>query len=271
MTTGPHTRPKRIPYITEEEDLNSVVDNNMDCQPNEDSNPLNGKRTRSPTSDRYEYPKKTSKITISPSPSPVPTQNRYQKLPLVQDNTPLQTSNQQTTHTTKPPPIHAYGINCPAIVSQLNSIIKSGINFKYLTDHLLIRVSTPRDHNTTISFLREKSIPYYTYTAKASRPVKLVAKHLLADLDKETIKSDLNSQGAVVSDVSNLKLKNGTPSSCYLLSTPHSSLDNLKSITHILNMHVTLEPYRRRSSLPQCYRCQKFGHSSECCFLPPNA
>ena len=33
-------------------------------------------------------------------------------------------------------------------------------------------------------------------------------------------------------------------------------------------MKITFEPYRRRTVLAQCYRCQRFGHSSDCCRLP---
>lgn len=64
----------------------------------------------------------------------------------------------------------------------------------------------PNDHITALSLLKKDQIPYYAYIAIASHPVKLVVKHLPSDLDKVDIKSDLQAQGVVVSNISNLHM-----------------------------------------------------------------
>lgn len=98
---------------------------------------------------------------------------------------------------------------------------------------------------TTQSFRSSrKPKSYFTYTAKLSRTVKLVVKHLPSDLNIIDMKDDLKYQG-VVGDISNLKMTNGSPSSCYLFSTPHLCVNKLKTVTTILSMRITLEPYRR--------------------------
>ena len=55
---------------------------------------------------------------------------------------------------------------------------------------------------------------------KASRPVKFVIKHLPNDLSNEETKFDLTSQGAVVNEVSKLRMRDGSRSTCFLVSSP---------------------------------------------------
>ena len=123
-------------------------------------------------------------------------------------------------------------------------------------------------YQATLNLLKNYHILYYTYTTKASRLIKYVLKHLPVDLSKEEITADLVKQRAFASEVTNLQKRDGTKSTCYLVSTSKSSVENLTKISSVYSLKITIEPYNRRSSIPQCYRHQRFGQSSECYSLP---
>ena len=225
----------------------------------------NKRRHHDTTTDGFVFPKKTTKVsTLTPTPNgPLPTSNRFQVLPPATDPTPKQPPAEP-----KPAPIHAYTPDYRKLILDLSQSIKNPTHYKYLTDHLLIKTSTLLDYQKVIKHLDSSKIHYFTYSIKASRPVKYVIKHLPNDLSNEEIKSNLTSQGAVVNEVSNLRMRDGTKSTCFLVSSPSESVALLQKITNVLQMRISFEPYRRRTALAQCYRCQRFGHSSDCCRLP---
>lgn len=72
----------RSPY---EMDYSSDEDSGMNLNATTETEISTSKRTRSTTLDGYVYPKKTSKIIISPPPSPTPIKYQYQNLPPVKD------------------------------------------------------------------------------------------------------------------------------------------------------------------------------------------
>ena len=67
--------------------------------------------------------------------------------------------------------------------------------------------------------------------------------------------------------MSNLRMRDGSWSTCFLVSTPRESVALSHKVTNVLHVHITFELYRRCTVLAQCYRWQKFVHSSDCCRL----
>ena len=53
------------------------------------------------------------------------------------------------------------------------------------------------------------------------------------------------------------------------ISKSAASVASLKSITGLLHFRVHIEDYRGRTSVQQCYRCQKFGHKANFCSMRP--
>ena len=53
------------------------------------------------------------------------------------------------------------------------------------------------------------------------------------------------------------------------VSKSAASVSALKAITGLLHFRVHVEDYRGRTSVQQCYRCQKFGHKANYCSMRP--
>ena len=100
-----------------------------------------------------------------------------------------------------------------------------------------------------IYFLEALKIHFFTYSTKASRLVKYVLKHFPNDFPNEEIKTDLTVQGAIINEVSNLRTRDDTISTCFLVSTSAESVALLQKVTKVLFKKITFEPYRRRNVL----------------------
>ena len=131
------------------------------------------------SSDGLVFPKKTSKVTtLTPTPkASLSTSNRFQDLPLAIDPTPKQPPAEP-----KPAPIQAYIPNYKKLILDLSVIIKNPTQYKFLTDHLLIKTANIMDYQKVIKHLESSNIHYFTYSIKASRPIKYILKHLPNDL-----------------------------------------------------------------------------------------
>ena len=80
--------------------------------------------------------------------APLPTSNRYQDLPPATDPTPKQPPAES-----KPAPIHAYTPDYKKLIKDLSQTIKNSIQYKFLTDHLLIKTANILDYQKVLIVL----------------------------------------------------------------------------------------------------------------------
>lgn len=214
----------------------------------------------------------------------VKTHNSYQPLAdegIVNRATSSQNKNQnknnnndKTNSGPKPPPIFIYTNNTMETINIASNCCKNKYKLKPNSDHIIAQTSHVDDFRLLISSLKARKIEHFTYDLKADRPAKIIIKHMPIDISISSIEEDLKNQELPFisvqflqgkSEINNLKARTKIP--VLLLHVPRSELNKYyKNLETLVTVTVTVEPYKKRF-LTQCYNCQRFNHSSNCCNL----
>lgn len=126
-----------------------------------------------------------------------------------------------------------------------------------------ILVYDQENYPTVIKDLINKKTQYYTYRNKATRGYKFVLRSMHPSVDLKDLKSEIESHGHTVLNISNIKKaisKVALPLFFVEIKTQDNNKDIYK-ITRLLNTIVTFEPPRKKRELPQCSRCQDLTHT----------
>lgn len=120
----------------------------------------------------------------------------------------------------------------------------------------------------------DPSIKIYNHSLKSDRPKKVVLYGLPSDLLISKISEALTSHGFNIIEVANMKkydpqTKTKTGMNMHLISlSPTPNWNLIYNATDILGFHVNVKSYYKKGPR-QCFRCQRFNHSSVLCRLPP--
>lgn len=210
----------------------------------------------------------------SPSPSPeklIPTHNSYSTLP-IQNETPAPGTTKDSIR--KPPPIMLYGIQD---ITKLNELIgktleKSLYSYKIVTkNQLRVTCSNIEAYKTLIKLVREKNIIGHTFTCKDERPYRIVIRNLHSSTPTEAIKEAIESTGNnIKGEIINARHgATKTPLSTWFVNLePGPNNKNVKELKYIYHTSIVIEDPKRKKVIPQCKRCQQYGHTRNNCMRP---
>ncbi|GFU31651.1 nucleic-acid-binding protein from transposon X-element [Trichonephila clavipes] len=139
----------------------------------------------------------------------------------------------------------------------------AGIYAKLYTD-------TQPQHDTLKQLLTELKYPFYSFTPKHERPIKVVIKGLPRTTKTAEIQSDLLDLGYTINKVTQLT-GNITKQllSVFTISLPRNDFNlnifNLKTLGYL---SITVEGFESRGVI-QCFQCNQFNHTAEHCNLTP--
>lgn len=122
-----------------------------------------------------------------------------------------------------------------------------------------------------VSQLKTEDFSYYTYENKQTRPVRVVAKGLHHQWEEKEIYDDLIAKGFKIESVSKkLSAKTKAPLNMFVLSFSHDeNVDSIYKLTKIMHNVVEICPLRGGKLVPQCKKCQDFGHTRNHCNKKP--
>lgn len=136
-----------------------------------------------------------------------------------------------------------------------------------------IKITTRQDthYQEVTRVLNENHMEWHSYENKQSRPIRVMAKNLHHSCDPEEIKEDLKSQGLKIQSAINKKgWKSKAPLDMFILTfSNEEEIKKVYEIKAILNMKVTIEPLKLSKLIPQCKRCQGYGHTQKYCAREP--
>ena len=115
--------------------------------------------------------------------------------------------------------------------------------------------------------LTEKKTSFHTYQPKQERAYRVVLLHIHYTTDIEEIKTELKELGHHVRYIHNIR-HGGTKKPLpkfYVDLEPKDNNKDIYSINALLNMRVKFEPPHKKSVIPQCTNCQRYGHTSHFC------
>lgn len=227
---------------------------------------------------RVPLPRQNKRRRTSTTPSP-PTEkltmsNKYGTLNLdVEDIEPLKTTTNKP-HYNKPPPVMLYGIED---VTKLSSLIKTGLSSEEFTikiitrNQLKLNCSTIDAYKRLMTIVRENNLIGHTFTRKDTRPYRIVIRNLHPSTPVEAIREAIEQSGNTVrGEIINARFgPNKTPLSTFFVNIePHPNNSDVKKILFIYNTRVIIEDPIKKTTVPQCKRCQQYGHTKNNCLRP---
>lgn len=233
---------------------------------------VNKKRQRSPEEDNTS--KKTSRQTKIKDYwlSSTQTSNRFNTL-REEIEADKETPEEETKKEPKPPPIFVSGVeNINPLIALLNEIAPEKYNLKaFNTDQVKIQVEDGKSYTTVTKALNEKNTEYHTYKSKETRTYRVVLKNIHSSTDIQEIKNCIEDLGHEVTNVWNIKQRStNKPLPMFFIDLKQN--DNNKDIyktKYLMHTSVTFEAPRTKREIPQCTRCQRFGHTKNFCHKNP--
>ena len=231
--------------------------------------------------DGFTHPSKTGKVTEEPKLPSIPLRNIYQILGGALASSSVSSVSQSAAVAPKPKRIPPINVKMKLVTMQaLDSIKKAAagpVSFEYQRYGLRIKTNTITDHKNIIDLLKREGVEYYTFNPNPGQIVKFVMRGLPPTVGAEEVLSGLNSAGAQVSHVRQIKrnilnetnTKVTVPLPMWVVSVPRSeeATQKLKNVRGLFEFTVKFEDFKARSSTLQCFRCQSFGHKAEFCNL----
>lgn len=171
----------------------------------------------------------------------------------------------------KIPPIFLHEVNNhQEIVKDIKTHISDDFTTTLKGTSLKINLTNITDYRALTAFYQESGIKYYTFQTNLDKKLEVVLRNVPCSLTDEEIKSELLTFNLPILKVVRLLNKNKTalPLVSVELEKSESSLEVYK-IDRLCHAVVSVEPKRKSKEIPQCTRCQRYGHTKNFCNLDP--
>ncbi|KAI5729135.1 hypothetical protein M8J77_005311 [Diaphorina citri] len=174
----------------------------------------------------------------------------------------------------KPPPIF---VEKKGPISSLTNLINTQVQTENFTtksmdqNKIKINLEDEDSFRKTIHVLQQEDMVFHTYENKQSRPIRVMAKGLDHSSDPEDIVGYLTTKGYKIlrADVK-LAAKSKKPLNMFVLSFDKSeNIDSIYKIREIMRQIVQICPMKGSKLVPQCKRCQEYGHTKNHCNKKP--
>ncbi|GFS63819.1 nucleic-acid-binding protein from transposon X-element [Trichonephila clavipes] len=193
--------------------------------------------------------------------------------PVTTNKSPVTTprkTNQSIQSPKLPPPIMLL------ITDDLRSHLKAltgkmpTLRIKTAGKYVKLYTDTQTQHDTLKQLLEVLKYPFYTFTPKHERPIKVVLKGLPRSTTTAEIQSDLLDLGYTINKVTQLTgniTKQLLP--VFTISLPRNTFnENIFKIKTLGYLSITVEGFESRGVI-QCFQCNQFNHTAEHCHLTP--
>ncbi|KAL1447126.1 hypothetical protein WDU94_003498 [Cyamophila willieti] len=170
---------------------------------------------------------------------------------------------------TKPIYIQNYGESTDQMAKRVKAVCKKPYTMKYLGKNISVKTTSTEDHQALLTFLKDSSIQYHTFTLPETKDVMAVLKGLPPDYTTEEILEEIKIQIQSVKQVIKMKTKAQDVYPIFLVKfNPSTNFQEILKANHLLYIRVYWEKYRT-SRATQCFNCQRFGHGSRNCNHSP--
>ena len=126
---------------------------------------------------------------------------------------------------------------------------------------------TPNTYREIVKHFKDKNIYFHTYQLKEERAFRVVIKHLHYTTDIHEIKRELSALGHKVRNITNLRHRQTKdPLNIFFIDLePAYNNKEIYNLTAIQNKIIYVEPPHTNTNIPQCTRCQHYGHTQRYC------
>lgn len=227
---------------------------------------LNKKRLRSP---EVLNARKQTRISDYWLQKPLETKNSYNSLSEENDENKDEKQQSKTKEIPKPPPITIYNVG---VIQHIHDLLKQITNNKYTIktisyETIKVQVIEAEHFKTLIKELDSRNTQYHTFRPKSEKTFRFVLRGLHHGTDSEEIKKSLAEQGHEVVNIHNIKhrtTKKPLPM-FYIDITPKENNKHVYNLDKLGNNIIKCEPPHTKRIIPQCTRCQAYGHTKTYC------
>lgn len=226
----------------------------------------NKKRLRSP---ELMNSRKQTRINDYWLQKPIETKNSFSNLSEENDENRDKEQQNNTKYVPKPPPITIYKVG---VIQYIHDLLKPITNNKYTIkttsyETIKVQVFDAEHFKILIKELDKRNTQYHTYRPKSEKTFRFVLKGLHHGTDIEVMKINLAEQGHDVVNIHNIKhrtTKKPLPM-FYIDITPKENNKQVYSLDKLGNCIIKCEPPHTKRIVPQCTRCQAYGHTKTYC------
>ena len=129
----------------------------------------------------------------------------------------------------------------------------------------------PRNIQKNYKITKGKNAAYHTFQLKTDKSYKAVIRGLHPKTNTGKISEELAKIGHQVRSINNInKYDTKQPLPLFLVELePKNNNKEIYDIEKLLNTIVKVEPPRYKKEIPQCIRCQQYGHTKNYCNRTP--
>ncbi|KAL4096691.1 hypothetical protein QTP88_021596 [Uroleucon formosanum] len=236
------------------------------------------KRVRSPGHATSPLSKKDTNIFTSA--------NRFSLLAPSEDDTQLvmevteqlQTPIEQPqistiTVTPNPPPIFIESeLNFNKFVIKINELTNSSrFECKASSKGLRLQTFNSDSYRAIIKYLRENEVPHHSFQNKEDKPYRVVIRNLHLSTDILYIKSELSALGFQAKNINNARHRQSKlPLPIFFIDLePDSANSAIFKLSSLCFTKIKVEAPYPKKDIPQCLRCQSYGHTRTYCSHQP--
>lgn len=196
--------------------------------------------------------------------------NRYTPLEQMEESEQDSLELQQNTKVNIPPIFLHEVNNYQQIVKDLNKIIECDYTTQQRGKVLKINTSTTNDFRSVTKFLEDEQIQFHTFQDPNSKKYEVVIRNVPYSLTNEEILSELKEMNLPVINVTRLLYKDKQPMPLCVIELKNTDeAKQIFEVTHLQHAIVSVEHRRKSTTIPQCTRCQRYGHTKNFCRLNP--
>ncbi|KAL1447273.1 hypothetical protein WDU94_012420 [Cyamophila willieti] len=172
----------------------------------------------------------------------------------------------------KIPPIFVSKNNLP-----INDLMKSlkaidpDFSAKDSRDFLRLDCSTTDGYRAACTLLDNKNLEYHSYRLQQDKTIDVVIKHVPVAFTDQEITDELQILG--FKDFKLMRVwdreKKPIPVVSVYLDKKHEMNKEIFDLSKFMNCIVSVEPKKKSHHIPQCTKCQRYGHTKNYCKLSP--
>ena len=156
---------------------------------------------------------------------------------------------------------------------EIKALLKGDLKVVNTSQGLRYYTSSEEDFRALKQHFVTKKQEHFTFQLRKDLPLRVVLKRLPANADPGEVKDELINIGYPVRSVKQMtKFENNQIHKMPLFIVELNNTEEARKIydlNRLLYTVVSIESYRPRSGIKQCFRCQRFNHTFPGCCLTP--
>lgn len=131
-------------------------------------------------------------------------------------------------------------------------------------DGIRIQPQTISDFKNVLKLFKDENVPFHTHQLKTEKNLRIVIKGIPTEIKEDDIYTDLLEKGYPALKITRMNGKNNNPAPMALVEIK-KDYKSLYKVPTVNGLSVQIEPLKNRRQIPQCHRCQLFGHIQKNC------